>query len=396
MKNPFKKPIIAIVAILILLGSAAFPPAPARAATLTVTKTADTNDGVCDSDCSLREAIATASASDTITFDSSLSGGVIYLQSTLSISTNLTIDGSALASQVTLSGDSDNNGTGNVRVFFVNANVTLNSLIVTKGSSTFAGGIYHSFAKTLNILNSTVSNNAATAGGGGGIKNDGTLNITDSTFSGNSSTSTGGGIYNEAGTVTVYGSTFSANSATNGGGIYNANSTLTVTNSTFSANTATTNGGGIYNIGGGHILTVRNSTFSANSATTGGGIYYGGSTTFNYSNTLIANSSSGGDCAGAGSIGTNTNNLVEDASCSASLSGDPNLDALADNGGSTRTFALLTGSTAIDAGDNIVCAASPVNNLDQRGVTRPQGTQCDIGSYEIQKIYYIYLAVISK
>jgi len=33
-------------------------PAGALAATWTVTKTADTNDGVCDADCSLREAVA--------------------------------------------------------------------------------------------------------------------------------------------------------------------------------------------------------------------------------------------------------------------------------------------------------------------------------------------------
>src|SRR5439155_2998816 len=36
---------------------------PAAAATFTVTKTADTNDGNCDTDCSLREAIIAANAS---------------------------------------------------------------------------------------------------------------------------------------------------------------------------------------------------------------------------------------------------------------------------------------------------------------------------------------------
>ena len=35
---------------------------PASAATFTVTKTADTNDGICDTDCSLREAIVAANA----------------------------------------------------------------------------------------------------------------------------------------------------------------------------------------------------------------------------------------------------------------------------------------------------------------------------------------------
>ncbi len=56
---------------------------------------------------------------------------------------------------------------------------------------------------------------------------------------------------------------------------------------------------------------------------------------------------------------------------------DPRLDTLADNGGPTQTMALLTGSPAIDAGNNETCATT-----DQRGVTRPQGEACDIGAYE--------------
>lgn len=47
----------------VLVGAAfALPVGPAVAATLKVTKTADTNDGSCDSDCSLREAVAVANA----------------------------------------------------------------------------------------------------------------------------------------------------------------------------------------------------------------------------------------------------------------------------------------------------------------------------------------------
>ena len=29
-----------------------------------------------------------------------------------------------------------------------------------------------------------------------------------------------------------------------------------------------------------------------------------------------------------------------------------------------------------------MCAADPVNDLDQRGVVRPEGAHCDIGAYE--------------
>ena len=49
------------VALLALLGLAAAPP-PAAAAVFFVTKTADTLDGACDADCSLREAIVAANA----------------------------------------------------------------------------------------------------------------------------------------------------------------------------------------------------------------------------------------------------------------------------------------------------------------------------------------------
>jgi hypothetical protein len=61
---------------------------------------------------------------------------------------------------------------------------------------------------------------------------------------------------------------------------------------------------------------------------------------------------------------------------------DPLLGSLANNGGPTRTFALLAGSPAIDAGDDATCNAAPVSGLDQRGIARPQGAHCDIGAYE--------------
>ena len=56
---------------------------------------------------------------------------------------------------------------------------------------------------------------------------------------------------------------------------------------------------------------------------------------------------------------------------------DPRIGALADNGGPTRTRALLAGSPAIDAASATDCPAT-----DQRGVARPQGAGCDMGSFE--------------
>ena len=56
---------------------------------------------------------------------------------------------------------------------------------------------------------------------------------------------------------------------------------------------------------------------------------------------------------------------------------DVRLGALADNGGATRTLALLAGSPAIDA-----ASASGCPGKDQRDVVRPRGTACDMGSFE--------------
>ncbi|HUI88698.1 MAG TPA: FG-GAP-like repeat-containing protein [Anaerolineales bacterium] len=298
------------------------------------------------SNCRLRDAIAAAPRGSVITFASNLADQTITLAATLTLNQDVTLDGSALASQVTISG---NNA---VQLFYVNPGVMAS-------------------LKNLTIMNG----NAMSGIGGGGINNDGTLTVTGSTFSSNSANNHGGGINNN-GTLTVTGSTFSGNFAGfHGGGISNSGA-LTVTNSTFQGNTATYYGGGIINSG---TLTVTNSTFYGNSAGNSGNYYGGGifnEGTLNFANTIIANSTFD-DCLNDGTLGTNLSNLVEDGSCSAGLSGDPELSALANNGGPTQTMALLAGSPAIDAGNDASCPS-----VDQRGVSRPQGAHCDIGAFE--------------
>ena len=332
----------------LMLGGELLRPGPARAApaarpllaTLTVTNANDSGAG------SLRQAIADAAAGDTIVFDPGLSGQTITLTSgQLVIDKNLTLDGSALAAQITVSG---NNAS---RVFYVNAGVTC----------------------TLQSL--TVANGSAVDVSGGGIYNAGTLNVTDSTLSGNTAYEAGG-IYN-AGTLNVTNSTLSGNDALAGGGISNRG-TLNVTNSTLSGNYAS-NGGGIYNAG---TLDVTNSTLSGNIASDGGGIaHYGGNATLR--NTIVANSPSGGNCDGA--ITNGGNNLDDGDTCgfgaaNGSLSNTaPQLGALT---GSPAYFPLNSGSPAIDGVTYNAPNGAPATN--QRGVSRPQGAGYDIGAYEYQ------------
>src|ERR1043166_6678164 len=99
--------------LLVLYGVAA----GSYAAELTVTKTQDTNDGVCDADCSLREAVAAAASGDTIVFSSLFNTPQTITLSLgqITIDKSLTITGTG-QDLVTISG---NNAS---RIFFSNGN----------------------------------------------------------------------------------------------------------------------------------------------------------------------------------------------------------------------------------------------------------------------------------
>ncbi|MCB0201390.1 MAG: CSLREA domain-containing protein [Anaerolineae bacterium] len=324
-------------------------PALAPAASIVVNDAGDTT-GACATTgvgtCTLRDAITYANSNagpDTITFNIPFLGGCTGVnQCTISLGSvlppitgDVTIDGAANNGRITL----DGGGSHGIMEVPSGGTLTVNALTFTHANATLGGAIRVSF---------------------------GTLNVSDSTFRDNNNTSlagTGAAISNTGGSVNVANSTFVNNTTSfllNGGAIWN-NATLNVTNSTFSGNRAGGVGGAIYNFG---TLTLKNS--------------------------ILADSTGGGDCVSAGTA-TGNNNLIENIRSACGLTNgsngniigtDPNLAALVDNGGPTQTMALNSGSAAIDAGDDAVCAAAPVNNLDQRGVTRPQGAHCDIGAYE--------------
>jgi predicted outer membrane repeat protein len=405
-----------LVTILVFLALAA-PTSPAHAGGIV---------SVCDE----AHLLAALAGGGTVTFSCS---GTITLTAEITIAANTTIDGSGQT--ITISGNHA------VRVFTVNSGVALNlnSLTVANGSTTGDGGSISNLG-TLTVSNSTFSGNIA-SGGGGGISNLGMVTVSNSTFSGNSAGS-GGGILNwDHNTVTVSNSIFSGNSAGSGGGIYNynvvtvSNSTFsgnsagegggisnhnwaTVSSSTFSGNSASEKGGGIHNHGtltvsnstfsgnsassyGGGIdnflirtVTVSNSTFSGNTATQGGGIRnFGGTVTIK--NTMVANSPAGGNCYGDPITDGGGNLSYPDTTCPG-IHSDPLLGPLQNNGGPTETMALGPGSAALDAANDAICAATPVNNLDQRGVARPQGPHCDIGAVEqIQQPAAVSLTALS-
>ncbi len=338
--------------------------ATAHAAAITVNNLAD---GSVAGACTLRDAIAAANThavaagcaagagADTINFTVS---GTITLASPLVVNPGSSITINGAGQSITLSGNSTVGiiqNLGTLQLQFLNV-INGGPIPIAASFGTLSTGAIANQA-TLGVSNCSFLHNGANGLNGGAIYNDegATSTISDSTFSGN--TGLGGATLNN-GTMTISNSTFTGNQGSEGGAIFNA-----------------------------ETLTLVNSTVSGNSAPRGSAISNRG--TLNLSNTILANSTSGGDCfngfsSSPGTINTSGVNLVMDGSCSiaGALSGDPLLGPLSDNGGTTQTMALLAGSPAIDTANDTICAASPVNNLDQRGQPRSTDGKCDIGAYE--------------
>jgi hypothetical protein len=170
-----------------------------------------------------------------------------------------------------------------------------------------------------------------------------------------------------SGRATLINTTVSGNSAGgSSGGLGTSNNGTTLTNVTITDNTADSDNAAPPGLGGGlanqYLLTLRNTIIAGNRVGTTPG-------------------SGGPDCAGV--LPSEGYNLIENLTgCTVFVAtGDitgilAGLGPLANNGGPTRTHALLPGSPALDKGDG-TCAAT-----DQRGVLRPQNGRCDIGAFE--------------
>jgi beta-glucanase (GH16 family) len=358
------------------------------ASEVTVTNTADSGAG------SLRQALGSVCVEGTVRFSPALAGGTITNGSALTLAKNVTVDG-ADAPGLTISGG------GSVRVFEVSAGATatLRNLTLANGYGfQLAGGVLNNGNLTLDhviVTGNTMTTNAGDFWqGGGGIYNGGgaSLTLVDSTVSANRAGWSGGGIYSFFNTTTtLLRSTISGNTANDVGGGIRSLGNMTITNSTLSGNTSTGwHGGAIFQTDGN--INITNSTIANNIAPgfAPSALFigqFGGSfvPTLTLTNTIITGNQSyacerfaSGTAANVVSGG---NNLVQDGSCSPVASdlivGNARLGPLADNGGPTWTHALLAGSPALDAANDAACPAT-----DQRGVTRPQGPRCDIGSVE--------------
>ena len=275
---------------------------------------------------------------------------------------------------------------GGIKLDFVNSaerTVTLDHSAVRgnvaggNGSDGFGGGIDASSESTnskldMTLTDSTVATNLAGGGSqgfGGGIEagtnaanGDLTLTLDRSTVSGNrtlSPTGAAGIDYQSVGNSTTQ--------------------RLTITDSTVAGNTAPVgSAGGVVFANGGSSATstvlVKHATIAGNS---GVGLSAAGATV---QNSIVANN--GINCDGT--VGGNAGNIEFGHTCGFTPGGnqvdtDPKLKPLGNYGGPTQTMPPRIGSPAIDNANTGLCTPT-----DQRGVLRPQGTNCDVGAVELQ------------
>ena len=284
------------------------------------------------------------------------------------------------------------------------------------------GGLYNNIGGLVTLVRCTIRNNWTGAqetgfgGEGGGIANLGTLVVDRCTITENRTRfgGEGGGIWSgvNSSSFTLINSLVHGNFTSgggHGGGIY-AWRTGTLVNSTISGNRTgsrsgehgstiarASDGGGIYVPRGG-VLTVAHCTIADNTSEDGrGGGIYSAEPVFDVGGTILMEDSvvagnhvlareESADCFGP--VTSGGYNLIKDPrGCTLRgdtltlLSGvDPLLSLLRNNGGPTKTHALLPSSPAIDAGDP---NPAILPETDQRGNPRVGQGRIDMGAYEM-------------
>ena len=387
----------------------------AQAATITVNTTADPSGSGCGvtagppPPCSLRQAVAAAAASDTISVPSSSTPYVLTQGTPIPVSKTVTIQGGGAATTII-------NAAGNIagglqsRAFVVSGRgVVIEGLSIVNsadgndevpcnacGTLTLnGGGAIWDEGISLTLANDAFSGDSAPVGGAVSVSNNSSLTITGTSFT-NDGAAFGGGLFVRSGTVGVGASTFETDGsgAYGGGAVFLYGGTTTLTNTTIvDSGWASSRGGGIENDAG--TLTLQYDTLSGNLR---GGLQTDQGASTSVGSTILASGFSDStdfDCVAAGQVtgadGATTaaaithdlgRNIDQDGACGLPAAGDysgvdPLLASIADNGGPVATQALLHGSPAFNGGNASSCPAA-----DARGTTRPAGAVCDIGAFQ--------------
>jgi putative cell wall-binding protein len=301
----------------------------------------------------------------------------------------------------TISGNTASGGNGGGAYVDGADTATVTDTTVDGNSSQGQGGglSFRSF-DAVTVTDSTLSDNDA-SNAGGGLYVEGPATVEGTTISGNSVTSDsgdGGGLSQHGpGALEISASTVSGNSAGTGGGVYTETDDGLIENSTLSGNDATYadsfyGGGGALRIVGA-MLDVVSTTITANDATAGAdGIAAAGfddPSTLTLESTILSGNGTvdldmvdydgTGDAGSASAshtiVGASSVDIADDGGVV--LGEDPELGALADNGGPTLTHLPQVGSPVIDAG-----GPSELDG-DQRGFSpRVVGSASDMGSVE--------------
>lgn len=253
------------------------------------------------------------------------------------------------------------------------------------GSNVYGSAIYSNAPLTLSNChlydNRTVANALAE---GGALASYKSIKIENCLFENNlmrrtSGSQTGGGAISVYGTSIITNSTFVGNhvesafvSRSTQGGAISFGGSLEIINSTIVGNSSGGYGAGIGSEFSAEKLTLINSIVYNNSANTiaaaSADIDLPSATVASYIHSIV----------GAKSV-------VSSETAINLISADPLLGVLANNGGSTKTVALLAGSPAIGAGEY----AAGYPDLDQRGFSR--SGEPDIGAYQYNATlpYYV-------
>ncbi|MFO1002246.1 MAG: choice-of-anchor Q domain-containing protein [Planctomycetaceae bacterium] len=324
--------------------------------------------------------------------DNTNNGGAIKSLS----SGTLTISGSTLSGNSTFGGGSHGGA-----VFSDTGAIIINESVLsgnrTTGDGAYGGGIF-SRSGEVTITRSTLSGNlteGASSDGGAIFVANGPISVKQSTLAANSTMDAfadGGAVFARNNSVVLSQSTVSGNSVqgsgARGGAVFSGYGTVTVSQSTVALNSSVQNvGGGIFSYSG--SISIRNSILAGN---TDSGYGPDLLPSLNAGDTLSVSSSligrnNGTALTATGDINPDANgNWIGGDTVQAAV--DPMLAALANNGGSTMTHALLENSPAFNAGSSLLAVDILDNDVplttDQRGAgfSRIQFGRPDMGAFE--------------